>query len=256
VRGSRDRERLLALGVPPDRGTAAADMAWPIPPAATEFGRRILQQHGLTGHRLVGVNVNAESALLEAEPALFEKLAAVLDRLVDSHGVRVVFLCNEIREGETYDKAAAAMVLSHMRRKDAATALPNEYWTPQEMMSIIAACGLTISTRYHFCLFSALQGVPFLAIKRSDKVVDLCEDIGWEFGAVPGSVDVEDLTRQATALLAEPAHALGRLSDQVRVMAERERRNEVALDAMLACVGATSRLHSLRAALLRRVPVA
>jgi hypothetical protein len=39
-------------------------------------------------------------------------------------------------------------------------------------------------------------------------------------------------------------------------MAERARRNEVAIDAMLASVGATSRLHSLRAALLRRVPVA
>jgi polysaccharide pyruvyl transferase WcaK-like protein len=252
VRSIRDRERLLALGVAPDRVTAAADMAWLLPPAHTDFGHQTLGLHGLAGRRLVGVNVNAERALLELEPKLFEKLAAMLDELVAAHGVHVLFLCNEVREEETFDKAAAARVRSHMRRKDAAFTFPNEYLAPQQMMSVIAACALTISTRYHFCLFSALQGVPFLAIKRSDKVADLCEDLGWPFGGEPGSIDMKDLSRQAAALLTRPAPELQGLSDRVRVMKERASRNHAALDALRLRAGSAPGLTSLRAALGRR----
>ena len=45
------------------------------------------------------------------------------------------------------------------------------------MMSLIANCRLTLGMRYHFCLFSALQDVPFVALQRSDKVADLCWDL-------------------------------------------------------------------------------
>ncbi len=256
VRSSRDRDRLLALSVPRDRITVAADMAWLLPKVAADFGRRTLQQHGIAGQRLVAVNVNGETALLQREPRLFEKLAAVLDRLVEHHGASVLFVCNEIREDATFDKAAAASVKAHMRRKNAAFDLPNEYWAPQEMMSILAACDMAISTRYHFCLFAALQSVPFLAIKRSDKVSDLCEDLDWPFGAVPGSMEVDPLVSQAAALLGDPSAPLGRLSGRVQAMTERAQRNQAALDAMLKCVRATSRLQSLRAAVPWRARVA
>jgi len=232
VRSHRDRERLLELGVPTDRVTVAADMAWLIPPAAAEFGQHLLQRHAPGGGKLLGVNVNAEHALLAREPRLFQKLAAALDQLVEAHRLRVVFLCNEIREGETYDKAAAATVLSHMRHKGAALALPNEYWTPQEMMSIIAACTLTIGTRYHFCLFSAVQGVPFLAIKRSDKVADLCEDLEWPFGATLGELSPEGLVEGAVALLEGRDQAMQSLGDRIASMRVRAKLNQAALDAL------------------------
>jgi polysaccharide pyruvyl transferase WcaK-like protein len=205
-----------------------------------------LKRHELTGHRLVGVNVNAESALVEREPKLFEKLAAVLDGLIEAHQVRVVFLCNEVREDETFDKAAATAVKLHMRHKKEAFLLPNEYWAPQQMMSVIASCCLTMSTRYHFCLFSALQGVPFLAIKRSDKVADLCEDLDWSFGAMPGSVDVDTLGRQATMLLKDASSQVHDLSGRVAAMKERAWLNKRALDIMHARASTTSRRYSLR----------
>ena len=234
VRSHRDRERLVALGVPANRVTVAADMAWLIPPASTDFGQRVLECHAPGGGKLIGVNVNAEHALLAREPRLLEKLAAALDRLVEAHRFGVVFLCNEIREGETYDKAAAAAVLSHMRNKGAALILPNEYWTPQEMMSIIAGCALTMSTRYHFCLFSALQGVPFLAIKRSDKVVDLCEDLDWPFSVALGELSVEALVERATALLEGPDQAMQGLRERIASMRVRAELNVAAVEAMRA----------------------
>jgi polysaccharide pyruvyl transferase WcaK-like protein len=224
----------LALGVATDRVTVAADVAWLLQPVGTDFGAQVLRRHGLNGYRLLGVNVNAEHSLVEREPKLFEKLAAVLDMLIEEHQVRVMFLCNEVREGETFDKAAALNVLSYMRHKGEAVAIPNEYWTPQQMMSVIAACNLTLSTRYHFCLFSALQGIPFLAIKRSDKVADLCEDLIWPFGAALGSIDAAELCHQGGILLRAEAREQWSMGDHVAKMRERAWRNQIAMDVLHA----------------------
>ena len=92
---------------------------------------------------------------------------------------------NEVRGNSTFDKAAAIQVIGRMTRADRALLAPNVYFSPREMMSIIGCCDLTISMRYHFCLFSALQGVPFIAIERSDKVSDLCWDIDWPARVAP-----------------------------------------------------------------------
>src|SRR6185503_2223798 len=129
-----------------------------------------------------------------------------------------IFLFNEIREGPTYDMAAADRVKSLMRRSDAAFATPNDYLSPRQMMSIIGNCALTISTRYHFCLFSALQGTPFLALKRSDKVSDLCADLGWEYGAAVEAADAATLVSQARTLFKAPKPALETLEARVKEM--------------------------------------
>jgi len=76
------------------------------------------------------------------------------------------------------------------------------------MMSIIGQCKLTISTRYHFCLFSAVQGTPFLPLKRSDKLIDLSEDLAWPHGCTIRELDSDLLTKQAGQLLDSPAGAL------------------------------------------------
>jgi hypothetical protein len=57
--------------------------------------------------------------MMEKAPRLFTELAAALDDLVNRHGARVLFLFNEVREGDTYDQAAADLVRSLMSRKDA-----------------------------------------------------------------------------------------------------------------------------------------
>ncbi len=251
VRSPRDRERLLALGVPPDRITVAADLAWLLSPVTPEFGRAMLRQHGLDDCRLVGVNINAEHALLERQPDLFETLAALLDKLIDEQNVRVAFLCNEVREDEAFDKAAATAVRARMRNVERSIVLPNDYLTPQQMMSIISCCAMTISSRYHFCLFSALQDVPFLAIKRSDKVADLCEDLAWPFGASPGSINLNDISHQATALLNDNSSGFEKLPDRVYAMRERSWHNQKALDIMYERARSVSRARSLQAGVER-----
>lgn len=251
VRSERDRQRLVTYDVPHHRITVAADMAWLLPRVSADFGQRVLGAHGLDDARVVAVNVNSERAVLAREPRLVEKLAALLDRLADAHDVRILFLCNEVRAGETFDKATAERILSLMKRKDRARLLLPVYWSPHEMMSVIASCSLALSTRYHFCLFAALQDVPFVAIKRSDKVTDLCADLSWPFGAVPGAIEVAALEEQITDLL-DPRRStgyLGPLRDRVDLMRERAWRNRFPLQELIARAAETVRGRSLAAVL-------
>jgi polysaccharide pyruvyl transferase WcaK-like protein len=160
---------------------------------------------------------------------------------VDKSDARVVFLCNEVRGGETFDRAASEKVRAHMRRGDRSWLIPNQYRTPEAMMSVIGCCRLAIGMRYHFCLFAAVQGVPFVAIKRSDKVSDLCWDMDWPYGASVGGVDVPQVVEMAVELLNERGARESGLADRVRRLRERARRNTVALDALVEAIHGGSR---------------
>jgi polysaccharide pyruvyl transferase WcaK-like protein len=233
VRSERDKERLLSWGVGSNRVTVAADMAWLLRQQSAEFGQRTLRALNVSlDQPLIAVNVNNEDVVLQREPKLFETLAECLDTQIESRGARVLFICSEVRDEPSFDKATAQRVLGLMKRRDRAAILPNHYWTPQELLSLIACCHSVISMRYHVCLFSAVQGVPFLAIQRSDKVRDLCTDIDWPFGLTLGSVHLPALLDQMTAIDLRSRQ----LSEQLlRASEERGRasqRNQVALEAL------------------------
>jgi polysaccharide pyruvyl transferase WcaK-like protein len=237
VRSGRDRERLVSWGVAQDRVTVAADLAWLIPPQSVDFGRDTLRKLNLPGQEpIIGVNLNNEPVVLERQPRFFEKLGEFLDRLIESRGATVLFFCSEVREGPSFDKAAAQRVLALMKHSNRAALLPNRYWTPQELLSLIACCHMVVSMRYHVCLFSALQRVPFLALQRSDKVRDLCADIQWPYGFTLDNLEVPALLDQAV----EIEQHYGSLVDRLRLAAEQRLRaslvNNVALDVLGASV--------------------
>jgi polysaccharide pyruvyl transferase WcaK-like protein len=235
VRGQRDRDRLIELGVPAEKVTAAADMAWLLRSVDTTFGReRLARLKPATGRPLVvGVNINLERAMVQVQPQLTRIVAAALDRLVESFDAEIVFLCNEVREGATFDKAAAQAVLGDMKQRDRAWMVPNEYFTPQEMLSLIGCCHLTISSRYHFCLFSALQGVPFLAINRSDKVEDLCLDLELQ-GLRLAELETERLYRAAGCLYERREPTRTALAARVDALRRRALGNLRALESLTA----------------------
>jgi polysaccharide pyruvyl transferase WcaK-like protein len=109
--------------------------------------------------------------------------------------------------------------------------VPNEYFSPQQMMSFIACCDLTISMRYHFCLFSALQRVPFIALQRSDKVADLCVDLDWAFGARLGELTLDALLEWSTQI-EKDQFIRSRLGNYATTLAQRAAANQVALAAL------------------------
>ncbi len=233
VRCQRDKDRLVSYGVAANRVTVAADLAWLLDPVAVDFGRECLTQLGLdVDVPYVGVNLNGEKFVLRKEPRLFEKTAAFLDGIVEEHDARILFFANEVREGETYDNVANRNVLAKMRHQDRAFVVPNKYWTPQQMLSLIGSCEVTIGIRYHFCLFSALQSVPFIALKRSDKVDDLCWDMDWPYAASVTDLNVDELHRMFSEIKRKKTELAEGLKRQTPLMRERAQKNSAVLDAL------------------------
>jgi polysaccharide pyruvyl transferase WcaK-like protein len=87
--------------------------------------------------------------------------------------------------------------------------------------------------RYHFCLFSALQRVPFIAIERSDKVSDLCWDINWQARVVPQRIEAMELVEHGMRLRQSASTIDEHLKRSVQTMKERALRNLNALNALI-----------------------
>jgi polysaccharide pyruvyl transferase WcaK-like protein len=224
----------VECGVKPDAVTVAADMAWLIEPAGTDFGRDCLHMWGFDMQRpLIGVNLVNENLLFEQQPLLVDELAAALDALACLMDASVIFLSNEIREGPTFDKAAALQVMQKMKRSDRAIMAPNDYLSPNQMLSLIGCCDLTMSMRYHFCLFSALQGTPFVAIERSGKLSDLCWDIDWPARIVPAQLKAVDVIQHGMLLSQTTSEVKQGLRRSVRKMRDRALRNVTALHTLM-----------------------
>jgi polysaccharide pyruvyl transferase WcaK-like protein len=237
VRSKRDKDRLVEYGVAADRVTVAADLAWMLEAAPGDFGQRALTKLGLNlGDYLVGVNLTNERFVNDEAPRLFEKVAEFLDELVERRDARVLFFSNEVREGDTFDKAAGKKALALMKHQDRAVLIPNDYRTPQQTLSLIDCCDLTVSMRYHFCLFSALQGVPFIALKRSDKVDDLCWDMNWPYAVSVGDFSFTELLGMSSDIECKRKPLTESLQEQVQSMRKRALRNSVALDTLFRAV--------------------
>lgn len=256
VRSESDRQRLINMDVPIDRITVAADMAWLLSPASPDFGRKALAEYvpQSDGRPLIGVNMNAEAAMLAESPKMFEILAEALDGIVTDHNARVIFLSNETRDEPTYDWETSKRILARMKRKDDAIVFPNTYLSPPEMMSIISLCQLTISARYHFCLFSALQGAPFIPVKRSDKVVDLAADLRWQPGCTMQEMTAGILMEQARKLLQSPEQDLKATAERIPALRENAKLNRLALETLRKEGISYSRLDWLKTALRRVLP--
>jgi polysaccharide pyruvyl transferase WcaK-like protein len=208
-------------------------MAWMLDSVPRGFGEKCLADLGIDpSTHCVGVNLTGERFALAQQPELFSRIAAFLDAITGNSAVRVLFLANEVRDDDTFDAAASRKVIAGMKNADRALIVPNRYWSPQEMMSLIACCRTTVSMRYHFCLFSAVQGVPFIALQRSDKVADLCRDLGWPHGLALDDLTAPRLVAMSADLEGNRPQHVARLAERVVKMRDRALQNRVALDRL------------------------
>jgi polysaccharide pyruvyl transferase WcaK-like protein len=188
VRSPRCRDALLSMGVAAEQVIVGADWAWLYRPQIdrSSWAIELLTSLGLDLSRpLIAVNV---LNLIWKENAGYKlELADALTRLSQSHGLQPFFFCNEYRDGDFFDAAAARHVASLMSAPP--PIVPNLYYSPDEALAVIGRAQLTISFRYHFTIQSVLAEAIPITVVRSQKMAGLMEDLG-----LPSSCLIEDLT--------------------------------------------------------------
>jgi polysaccharide pyruvyl transferase WcaK-like protein/2-polyprenyl-3-methyl-5-hydroxy-6-metoxy-1,4-benzoquinol methylase len=188
VRSASCRHALTALGVPDDRIIVASDLAWLYEPVAdvTSWALSQWELLGIDVNRpLVGVNVVCE--VWGSNVALYRNLAIALDRIAEDHDAQIAFMCNEVREGAYFDRAAAEVVMGMM--KTSPVFLPNHYYHPDEMIGLLSQVDVSLSQRYHFTIESVMAGTVPVSFARGQKLSGLIEEIGMN---PVGNMDMAD----------------------------------------------------------------
>ncbi len=154
-----------------------ADPALLLKPEPVEYQR--LRREGISGKKhLVGMSVREVGA---AAPDLQEEhyhglLANAADYMIERFDTDIIFIPMEPR---TFDLQHSHAVISRMLRPQRASVLQGTY-TSGQLLAIIKRCEFVVGMRLHFLIFSAIQGVPFVALPYSPKVAGFLDDMHME----------------------------------------------------------------------------
>jgi polysaccharide pyruvyl transferase CsaB len=141
----------------------------PLPPDA-------LKAEGLDPeHRLVGFSVREPGpAAPDIDVNHYHALLAnAADFMVDRLDADIVFVA---LERQKMDLQHCHAVAAQMQCAPRAQVLKGEY-TSGQMLSLVGHFQFAVGMRLHFLIFSALQGVPFVALPYASKVTGLIESL-------------------------------------------------------------------------------
>lgn len=136
----------------------------------------IVTREGLdTEHRLVGISVREPgSAAPDIDVEHYHALLAnAADFMVARYNAQVVFVPMERKNMDIQQSHA---VVARMKSAEHATVLKGDY-SPSQLVTLIGHFEFTVGMRLHFLIFSALQGVPFVALPYASKVQGFIEDL-------------------------------------------------------------------------------
>jgi polysaccharide pyruvyl transferase CsaB len=135
-----------------------------------------LKREGLDTDRcLVGFSVRepgpaAPDIEIEHYHAL---LANTADFMVARLDAQIVFVPMEQKKQDVQQSHA---VVARMQHAQHATVLKTEYTSPQ-LLSLVGHFQFSVGMRLHFLIFSALEGVPFVALPYASKVEGFLRDM-------------------------------------------------------------------------------
>jgi polysaccharide pyruvyl transferase WcaK-like protein len=224
VRTERCRRALRELGVSGERVAVGADWAWLYRPHRDQrdWGAARWKELGVEVDRpLLVANVVHEK--WAGREYLMAALARAFEELAARHGFQVAFFCNEMRDGEYFDRAAAEQVRARMRCP--AAVVPNHYYGPDETLGLLAHATVTVSQRYHFTVESVLAGAAPVAIVRGQKMEGLVEELGLEPAGSMEHGETEAVVAAVLRAAAERPALLARLEAAARTLARRAEQN-------------------------------
>jgi polysaccharide pyruvyl transferase CsaB len=176
VRDRRSQQILEESGVQ-RQILVTADPALLLRPEPVEYQR--LRREGISSKKcIVGMSVREVGA---AAPDLQEEhyhrlLANAADYMIERFDADVLFIPMEPR---TFDLQHSHAVMARMLRPQRSSVLQGNY-TSGQILAIIKRCEFVVGMRLHFLIFSAIQGVPFVALPYSPKVAGFLDDMHME----------------------------------------------------------------------------
>ncbi|MCH7805383.1 MAG: polysaccharide pyruvyl transferase family protein [Acidobacteria bacterium] len=199
VRSENCKKALLEMGVSEEKIVVGADWAWLLGPQInSEWANKALQKAGASTGRLP-IGVNLVNEIWKDEIEMKKAWGTLLDRLIEKYDAQVFFFCNESREGDYFDQAAAAEVREGMRHPS--IMVPSRYYEPNEMISLLSCMKLNLSQRYHFTLFSILADVYPISIQRGQKMEGLNQELDLPFVGDMTHLDEKSIEREVEAVL-------------------------------------------------------
>jgi polysaccharide pyruvyl transferase CsaB len=154
--------------------TITADPAFLLSPEALPQNALELEQvHGQ--RTLVGISVREPGpAAPDIDPNFYHALLAnAADFVISRLDADVIFVP---MERQVFDVQHSHAVISKMLQPQHAWVLKGEYSAGQ-LLTFMQHFSFTIGMRLHFLIFSALQGVPFVALPYATKVSGLLDDL-------------------------------------------------------------------------------
>jgi polysaccharide pyruvyl transferase WcaK-like protein len=220
VRSFDCREALLSMGVQEVSVRVGADWAW--------LYRRCRDLRAWAKNFWDALGVDAGRPLLLASVVNMiwrdalqarRNIAAALDQASRKYDLQIAFFCNECRAGEFFDYEAAREIAGLM--SSPATLVPNEYYSPDEVLSLMECASVAVAQRYHFIVQAVLAGVPPVAILRGQKMTSLVAELGTPIGGAVDDVDCDRLVsaiaetiENRSAVRSRMEHARCRLTDR------------------------------------------
>jgi polysaccharide pyruvyl transferase CsaB len=151
-----------------------ADPALLLEPDSVPRGA-ILREGLDKNHRLVGFSVREPGpAAPDIDTEHYHALlASAADFMVARLDADVIFVPMELKKLDVQHSHA---VVARMQYAHRATVLKGEYTSPQ-LLAFMSHFQFCVGMRLHFLIFSALQGVPFVALPYASKVEGLLQDL-------------------------------------------------------------------------------
>ena len=201
VRSKHCNQALLEMGVPEEKIVVGADWAWLLSPQIdSEWAHESLQKAGASEDKLP-IGVNLVNEIWKDQVEMKKAWGILLDRLIEKYDAEIFFFCNESREGDYFDRAAAAEVRQMMSHPS--IMVPSRYYEPNQMISLVSCMQLTLSQRYHFTLFSVLADVYPISIQRGQKMEGLNQELDLPFVGDMTHLDETSIEREIEGVLSD-----------------------------------------------------
>ena len=224
VRSPQCLEALRSLGTPESRIRLGADWAW------LYHVRHDLRHWAAAVWRRCGVDpgrpllvANVVNMLWRDHAHLRQTLAAALRKASEEFDLQLAFFCNESRPGQFFDSAGAREIGGLTGIPHAL--VPNQYYSPDEALALLAGATVTVGFRYHFMVESVLAGTVPVGILRGQKMSALAAELPFPVGRSVESMDPDELIAGIRRAIEERDPLLASLAMRRRELARRAGNN-------------------------------